>query len=187
MGVPLRQIYGQTELAGAYTVHRGDDIDFDSVGIPFDDAEYRIDNADANGVGEIVARTDGMFSGYYKNPEASQADMEDGWLKTGDAGFIKKENGHLVVIDRIKDLATTSLGVRFSPQFIENKLKFSPFIAEAVTLGADKPSLAALLCIRYSIVSKWAEQKGIAFTSYTSLSAQPQVYELLRAEVVSMR
>jgi long-chain acyl-CoA synthetase len=183
MGVPLRQIYGQTELAGAYTVHRGDDIDFDSVGIPFDDAEYRIDNADANGVGEIVARTDGMFSGYYKNPEASQADMEDGWLKTGDAGFIKKENGHLVVIDRIKDLATTSLGVRFSPQFIENKLKFSPFIAEAVTLGADKPSLAALLCIRYSIVSKWAEQKGIAFTSYTSLSAQPQVYELLRAEV----
>jgi long-chain acyl-CoA synthetase len=183
MGVPLRQIYGQTELAGAYTVHRGDDIDFDSVGIPFDDAEYRIDNADANGVGEIVAKTDGMFTGYYKNPEASVADMEDGWLKTGDAGFVKKENGHLVVIDRIKDLATTSLGVRFSPQFIENKLKFSPFIAEAVTLGADKPYLAALLCIRYSIVSKWAEQKGIAFTNYTNLSAQPQVYDLLKAEV----
>lgn len=184
MGVPLRQIYGQTELAGAYTVHRGNDIDFDSVGIPFDDAQYRIDNPDHNGVGEIVARTDGMFVGYYKNPEASKADMvDDGWLKTGDAGYIKKENGHLVVIDRIKDLATTSAGVRFSPQFIENKLKFSPFIAEAVILGADKPYLSAIVCIRYSIVSKWAEQKGIAFTNYTNLSGQPQVYELLKAEV----
>ncbi|AVM74487.1 long-chain fatty acid--CoA ligase [Magnetospirillum gryphiswaldense] len=184
MGVPLRQIYGQTELAGAYTVHRGHDIDFDSVGIPFDDAQLRIDNPDHNGVGEIVAHTDGMFTGYYKNPEASKADIVDGnWLKTGDAGYIKKENGHLVVIDRIKDLATTTHGVRFSPQFIENKLKFSPFIAEAVILGAEKPYLSALVCIRYSIVSKWAEQKGIAFTNYTNLSAQEQVYELLRSEV----
>ena len=183
MGVPLRQIYGQTELAGAYTVHRGHDIDFDSVGIAFDDAELRIDNADANGVGEIVARTDGMFTGYYRNPEASVADMEDGWLKTGDAGYIKKENSHLVVIDRIKDLATTSAGVRFSPQFIENKLKFSPFIAEAVILGAGRPYLSAIVCIRYSIVSKWAEQKGIAFTNYTNLSGQQAVYHLLRSEV----
>jgi len=184
MGVPLRQIYGQTELAGAYTVHRGDDVDFDTVGIPFDDAEVRIDGADVNGVGEIVARTDGMFAGYYQNPEASAADMlEGGWLKTGDAGYIKKENGHLVVIDRIKDLATTSMGVRFSPQFIENKLKFSPYIAEAVILGSDKPYLSAIVCIRYSIVSKWAEQRQISFTNYTNLSAQPQVYELLTREV----
>lgn len=184
LGVPLRQIYGQTELAGAYTVHRGNDVDFDTVGTAFDDAEFRIDNPDANGVGEIVARTDGMFCGYYKNPDASKGDLlEGGWLKTGDAGYVKKENGHLVVIDRIKDLATTSLGVRFSPQFIENKLKFSPFIAEAVILGSEKPFLSALICIRYSIVSKWAEQKGIAFTNYTNLSAQPQVYELLKAEV----
>ncbi len=184
MGVPLRQIYGQTELAGAYTVHRAGDIDFDSVGIPFDDAAVRIDNPDVNGVGEIVARTDGMFTGYYKNPEGSTADIIDEvWLKTGDAGYIKPANGHLVVIDRIKDLATTSAGVRFSPQFIENKLKFSPFIAEAVILGDAKPFLSAIICIRFSIVSKWAENKGISFTNYTNLSAIPQVYELLRAEV----
>ncbi|MBI3444953.1 MAG: long-chain fatty acid--CoA ligase [Magnetospirillum sp.] len=184
MGVPLRQIYGQTELAGAYTVHRGGDIDFDSVGIPFDDAKLRIDNPDANGIGEIVATTDGMFTGYFKNPESSLVDIVDGnWLKTGDAGYIKPENGHLVVIDRIKDLATTSIGVRFSPQFIENKLKFSPFIAEAVILGDTKPYLSALICIRFSIVAKWAEAKGISFTNYTNLSAQEQVYALLRAEV----
>jgi len=184
MGVPLRQIYGQTELAGAYTVHRAGDIDFDSVGIPFDDAQLRIADPDVNGIGEIIATTDGMFTGYYKNPEASTADIIDGnWLKTGDAGYIKPENGHLVVIDRIKDLATTSKGVRFSPQFIENKLKFSPFIAEAVILGDGKPTLSALICIRFSIVSKWAETKGISFTNYTNLSAQPQVYDLLTAEV----
>jgi long-chain acyl-CoA synthetase len=184
MGVPLRQIYGQTEMAGAYTVHREGDIDFDSVGIPFDDAAIRIDNPDANGVGEIVARTDGMFAGYYKNEEASKADIVDEvWLKSGDAGYIKPENGHLVVIDRIKDLAETALGVRFSPQFIENKLKFSPFIAEAVILGSERPYLSAIICIRFSIVSKWAEAKGISFTNYTNLSGQKAVYELLRAEV----
>ena len=146
----------------------------------------RIDGADANGVGEIVARSLGMFSGYYKNPEGSLADLADGWLKTGDAGYIKPETGHLVVIDRIKDLATTSQGVRFSPQFIENKLKFSPFIAEAVILGHDKPFLTALICIRFSILSKWAEQKGIAFTNYTSLAALPQVYELITREVAKV-
>lgn len=184
MGVPLRQIYGQTEMGGAYTIHAADDVDFDSVGKPFENAELRIDNPDANGVGEIVARTVGMFCGYYKNPEASAGDLLEGnWLRTGDAGYIKAENGHLVVIDRIKDLAVTSADVRFSPQFIENKLKFSPFIAEAVVLGDTKPYLSALLCIRYSIVSKWAEQKGIAFTNYTNLAAQDQVYALLKAEV----
>jgi len=183
MGVPLRQIYGQTELAGAYTIHRPDDVDFDTVGVPFDTSEVRIDNPDANGVGEIVAKSEGLFLGFYRNEEATRADLRDGWMHTGDAGYIKKENGHLVVIDRIKDLAVTSTGTRFSPMFIENKLKFSPFIAEAVILGHDKPFLSTIICIRYSIVSKWAEQRGIAFTNYTNLSAQPQVYALLRDEV----
>ncbi len=183
MGVPLRQIYGQTELAGAYTIHRAEDIDFDTVGVPFDTSEIRIEAPDANGVGEIVARTAGTFLGYYKNDEDTRKDLRDGWMHTGDAGYIKQENGHLVVIDRIKDLATTSTGVRFSPQFIENKLKFSPFIAEAVILGQDWPYLTAIVCIRFSIVAKWAEQRGIAFTNYTNLSANPRVYELLREEV----
>jgi long-chain acyl-CoA synthetase len=103
-------------------------------------------------------------------------------MYTGDAGYIKPDSGHLVVIDRVKDLAVTSAGTRFSPQFIENKLKFSPFIAEAVILGNASAYLAAIVCIRYSIVSKWAEQRGIAFTNYTSLSSQPEVYRLLREE-----
>jgi long-chain acyl-CoA synthetase len=183
MGVPLKQLYGQTELAGAYTIHRGHDIDHETVGQAFDKSEVRIENPDKEGVGEIVGRNQGMFLGYYKNPDASKDDVRDGWLYTGDAGYIKKENGHLVVIDRVKDLAETSLGVRFSPQFIENKLKFSPFIAEAVILGRDRPYLSTMICIRWSIVSKWAEQKAIAFTSYTSLAANPEVYGLLRSEV----
>lgn len=183
MGVPLRQLYGQTELAGAYTIHAAADVDFDSVGVPFDNAEIRIDNPDENGVGEIVARTTGMFLGFYKNEEATRADVRDGWMYTGDAGYIKQENGHLVVIDRIKDLATTSSGARFSPQFIENKLKFSPFIAEAVILGHERPYLSAIVCIRFGIVAKWAEQRGISFTNYTNLSANPRIYGLLEEEV----
>ncbi|MBF0391115.1 MAG: long-chain fatty acid--CoA ligase [Alphaproteobacteria bacterium] len=183
MGVPLRQLYGQTELAGAYTIHRADDIDFDSVGKPFENSEIRIDNPDKVGVGEIVARTSGMMLGYYKNEEATKAEIADGWMRTGDAGYIKPENGHLVVIDRVKDLAVTSEGVRFSPQFIENKLKFSPFVGEAVILGRDQPYLTAIICMRWSIVSKWAEQRAIAFTNYSNLATQPQVYKLLRAEV----
>jgi long-chain acyl-CoA synthetase len=183
MGVPLRQLYGQTELAGAYTIHAPDDVDFDSVGIAFDNSEIRIDNPDENGVGEIVARTSGMFLGYYKNEAETKADMRGGWMHTGDAGYFKKENGHLVVIDRIKDIATTSGGARFSPMFIENKLKFSPFIAETVVLGHERPYLSLIVCIRFGIVSKWAEQRRIAFTNYTNLSIQPEVYDLIQGEV----
>jgi long-chain acyl-CoA synthetase len=183
MGVPLRQLYGQTETLGAYTIHAAEDVDFDTVGVPFDDTiEVRIDNPDANGVGEIVTRHDCMFDGYYKNREASDEDMEDGWLHTGDAGYWN-DKGHLVVIDRIKDLATTSHGDRFSPQFIENKLKFSPFVAEAVILGHERPYLAAMICIRYPIVSKWAEKNRISFTTYTDLSSRDPVYRQIQAEV----
>jgi long-chain acyl-CoA synthetase len=183
MGVPLRQLYGQTELAGAYTVHTVDDVDFDSVGTPFDTSEVRIDNPDENGVGEIVARTPGMFSGYYRNEEATRAELRDGWMHTGDAGYFDKENGHLVVIDRIKDIATTSSGARFSPMFIENKLKFSPYIAEAVILGHGRPWLAAIICIRFPIVAKWAEQRRITSTNYTNLAGRPEVYGVIRDEV----
>ncbi|MCP4993172.1 MAG: long-chain fatty acid--CoA ligase [Gammaproteobacteria bacterium] len=183
MGVPLRQLYGQTELAGAYTIHKEDDVDFDSVGIVFDNSEIKILNPDDQGVGEIVAKTSGMFLGFYKNEEATKEDVRDGWMYTGDAGYIKKENGHLVVIDRIKDIATTSNDIHFSPQFIENKLKFSPFIAEAVILGDSRPYLSSIICIRYGILAKWAEQSGIAFTNYTNLSAQPQVYDLIQREI----
>ncbi|MFH1807053.1 MAG: long-chain fatty acid--CoA ligase [Pseudomonadota bacterium] len=183
MGVPLRQLYGQTELCGAYTIHQPGDIDFDTVGVAFDNSEIKIINTDENGVGEIVARTSGMFTGYYKNQSAYDDDVCDGWMHTGDAGYFKQENNHLVVIDRMKDLAETSTGVRYSPQFIENKLKFSPFIAEAVILGKELPFLSTMICIRYSIMAKWAEQRGISFTNYTNLSAQPDVYDMICNEV----
>jgi long-chain acyl-CoA synthetase len=182
IGLPLRQLYGQTELLGAYTIHEAGDVDFDTVGVGFRGVEILIDGPDANGVGEVVARHPNMFSGYYRNRDATEADMRDGWMYTGDAGFFDKA-GHLVVIDRIKDLAVTARGDRYSPQYIENKLKFSPFVAEAVIVGAGRDYLAAMICIRLSVVSKWAEKKRIAFTTYSDLASRPEVYELLRTEV----
>jgi long-chain acyl-CoA synthetase len=183
LGVPLRQLYGQTELIGAYTLHLGDEIDFDSVGVGFDGGvEMRIDSSDANGIGEVVSRHPNMFLGYYKNPAATAADLRDGWMHTGDAGYFNA-SGHLVIIDRIQDLATTTQGTRFSPQYIENKLKFSPYVAEAVILGAGQDYLAAMICIRYSIVSRWAEKRRLSFTTYTDLASRPEVYDLIRREV----
>jgi long-chain acyl-CoA synthetase len=183
MGVPLRTLYGQTELLGAYTLHPPGKVDPDTTGVAMaDDVEIRIDDPDINGVGEIVVRHPNMFLGYYKNPQASAADMKDGWMHSGDAGYFN-DHGQLVVIDRIKDLAVTSRGERFSPQYIENKLKFSPYIAEAVVLGAGRDAPAAMICIRYSIISKWAEKNRISFTTYTDLSSRPEVYALSRKEV----
>src|SRR5246500_202916 len=183
MGVPLRTLYGQTELLGAYTLHPDGKVDPDTTGVAMaDNIEIKIENPDSQGVGEIVVRHPNMFLGYYKNPEASAADVRDGWLYSGDAGYFNHAH-QLVVIDRIKDLAETARGERFSPQYIENKLKFSPYIAEAVVLGAGREALAAMICIRYSIISKWAEKSRIAFTTYSDLSARSEVYALLQKEV----
>ena len=179
----LRQLYGQTEMCGAYTVHHDNDIDYDSVGFPFDNAQIEVINPDSEGVGEIVAKTVGMFTGYLNNDKAYNEDVIDGWMHTGDAGYFKKDNGHLVVIDRIKDMAKTAQGVSYSPQYIENKLKFSSFIAEAVILGNERDHLAAIVCIRFGILSKWAEQQGLSFTNYTNLSSLPEVYDKIQTEI----
>lgn len=183
MGVPLRTLYGQTETLGAFTLHKPDEVDPDTTGVSMAESiEIEIRDPDINGVGEIVVRHPNMFSGYYKNEAATAADMRDGWMHSGDAGYFNKAK-QLVVIDRIKDLAQTSRGDRFSPQYIENKLKFSPYVAEAVVLGDGRDYLAAILCIRFSIVSKWAEKNRLSFTTYTDLSSRPETYELLRKEV----
>jgi len=183
MGVPLRTLYGQTEMLGAYTLHPSGKVDPDTTGVAMADSiEIKIEGPDSQGIGEIVVRHPNMFLGYYKNPEASAADIKEGWMYSGDAGYFNGAK-QLVVIDRIKDLAETSRGERFSPQYIENKLKFSPYIAEAVVLGAGRDTLAAMICIRYSIISKWAEKNRIAFTTYTDLASRPEVYALLRKEV----
>ena len=154
--------------------------------MPFDDTEIRVVDADENGVGEITTRHPGLFKGYFRNEAATrEALAEDGWLRTGDAGFVDAK-GRLTVIDRVKDIARTSTGIRFSPQFIENKLKFSPYVGECVVLGNGRPFLAAILCVRYSMVAKWAEGCRISFTNYQNLATHPQVGELLAGEVAKV-
>jgi long-chain acyl-CoA synthetase len=123
-----------------------------------------------------------MFSGYYNNPKAYKETIKKGWMHTGDAGYFD-DQGRLNVLDRVNDIAIKSDGVKFSPQNIENKLKFSPYVGEAVVIGAEKPYLTAIICIRFSIVSKLAEKWQLAFTSYTGLAADKKIYALIEEEI----
>jgi long-chain acyl-CoA synthetase len=182
MRVPLRQLYGQTEALGAHTIHRADDVHHETVGYPMPGVEIAIKHPDPEGLGEVIVRHPHMMTAYHKNAAASAEVFDTDWFLTGDAGYLTPER-HLVVVDRVKDLAVTSAGVRFSPQYIENKLKFSTFVAEAVIVGDGRPYLTAIICIRYPVVGKWAEKRRIAFTTYTDLAARPEVYALLRREV----
>jgi long-chain acyl-CoA synthetase len=177
MGVPLKQIYGQTEIAGISCIHRDDDIAFHSVGTPIPGTEVKIGEN-----GEILSRSPSVFLGYYKNEEATRATLEGGWLHSGDAGYLSEE-GHLVVIDRLKDVMRLADGTQFSPQFIENRLKFSPYVKEAVVVGKDRPYVTAMLCIDMGVVGKWAEKNKLSYTTYTDLSAKPEVYDLVQREV----
>lgn len=177
LGIELKQIYGQTEIAGISCIHRSDDIDFTSVGKPIEGTEVKITED-----GEIISRSDAVFVGYYKDEKATSETVRDGWLYSGDAGYFD-DNGKLVVIDRMKDLMYLSDKTRFSPQFIENKLKFSPFIKEAVVLGNEKEYITAILNIDMGIVGKWAEENKIGYTTYNDLSAKDEVYQLILKEV----
>jgi long-chain acyl-CoA synthetase len=184
MGIPLRQLYGQTELMGAYTlqdVPQGT-MDCETVGVPFPDCEVKIIDPDPNGLGEIITKHPSMFSGYFNNQKAYKDTIKKGWMQTGDAGFFD-EKGRLNVLDRVNDIAVKSDGVKFSPQNIENKLKFSPYVGEAVVIGSEKPYLTAIICIRFSIVSKLAEKWQLAFTSYTGLAADKKIYSLIEEEI----
>ncbi|MGE5459761.1 MAG: AMP-binding protein [Solirubrobacterales bacterium] len=177
MGVPLRQIYGQTEISGISCIHHEGDIAFHTVGKPIPGTEIKIDER-----GEILSRSPSVFLGYYKNPEATEATLKDGWLHSGDAGYVT-EDGHLVVIDRVKDVMKLADGTQFSPQFIENRLKFSPYVKEAVVVGKDRPFLTAMLCIDMGVVGKWAEKNKLSYTTYTDLSAKKEVYDLVQRAV----
>ena len=184
MGIPLRQLYGQTELMGAYTLQdipQGT-MDCETVGVPFPDCEVKIIDPDPNGLGEIITKHPSMFSGYFNNQKAYKDTIKKGWMQTGDAGFFD-EKGRLNVLDRVNDIAVKSDGVKFSPQNIENKLKFSPYVGEAVVIGSKKPYLTAIICIRFSIVSKLAEKWQLAFTSYTGLAADKKIYSLIEDEI----
>jgi long-chain acyl-CoA synthetase len=177
IGVNLKQIYGQTEIAGISVVHRSDDIKFDTVGKPIPETEVRITPE-----GEIVSRSPSVFKGFYKDLEATAKALRDGWLYSGDTGFIDPD-GHLVFFDRTKDVFILSDGSRFSPMFLESRLKFSPYIKDAWVLGHRRPFAAAVICIDYSVVGKWAEDNRIAYTSYQELSQDPRVRTLIQGEI----
>jgi long-chain acyl-CoA synthetase len=183
LGVNLKQIYGQTEVAGYSTIHHDGDINFDSVGIPVPKAEISIFEPDGEGVGEVISRGPGLFQGYLKDEEATRDAIVQGWLHSGDAGYFTPD-GHLVIIDRVKDLMHLKSGARFSPMFIENKLKFCPYIVEAVVLGHERDYVAAMICIDYKHAGKWAEDHRLSYTTYSDLAAKPGVYDLVEREVV---
>ncbi len=180
LGVNLKQIYGQTEISGIAVLHRDGDIKFQTVGLPIPETEVKIDEA----TGEILMRSPAVMLGYYKNPEATKKAIdEEGWLHSGDAGYFD-EDGHLIVIDRAKDVMTLADGTKFSPQFIENKLKFSPYIREAVVFGGgDLPFVTAFINIDFANVGKWAENRQLPYTTYTDLSQKPEVYALIKEHV----
>jgi len=178
LGVNLKQVYGQTELAGVSVVHRDDEADPETVGRPLGQTELRISDQ-----GEILSRSGGLFAGYYKNPDATAAAVCDGWIRSGDAGRLD-EHGQLIVLDRLSDVMNLADGSTCAPQYVENKLKFSPYIKEAVALGQGRPYVVALLNIDMANVGKWAEMHGSGYTTYGDLAAKPQVYELI-AEYVA--
>jgi long-chain acyl-CoA synthetase len=173
IGVNLKQIYGQTEIAGISVVHRDGDVKFDTVGTPIPETEVRIGEND-----EILSRSPSVFVGYYKMPEETAKTLKDGWLHSGDTGFID-EDGHLVVFDRSKDIMILNDGRKFSPQFLEARLKFSPYLKDALVIGHQRPYVTAIICIDYNTVGKWAEDHGINYTSYPELSQLPQIYDLV--------
>jgi long-chain acyl-CoA synthetase len=177
IGVNLKQIYGLTETSAMCTYQSDEDVKLHSVGMPIPEVEVKISDQ-----GEVLIKSPGLFQGYYKNPEATSKALKDGWLYTGDAGFIDKDK-HLVVIDRAKDVSTLANGTIFAPQFIETKLKFSPYIKEVVTLGQNKDYVTAMVNIHAESVGKWAEKRGINYTSYTDLAQKPQVYDLIYSEI----
>ncbi len=177
IGVPLRQIYGQTEISGISCIHRAGAIRFHTVGQPIPGTEVKIAEN-----GEILSRSRAIFIGYYKNEQATQEALEGGWLHSGDAGYLSEEK-QLVVIDRLKDVLRLADGTQFSPQFIENRLKFSPYIKEAVVIGKGRPFLTALVCIDRDTTGKWAEARKLSYTTYTDLSSKQDVYDLVQKEI----
>jgi len=180
LGVNLKQIYGQTEIAGISVLHRDDDIKFDTVGRSIPGTEVKITPE-----GEIITKSPSVFQGYYKMPEETTKTLRDGWLHSGDTGFIDGD-GHLVVFDRTKDVMTLSDGSKFAPQYLETRLKFSPYIKDVWAIGDRRAYVTAVVCIDYGVVGKWAEDRNIVYTSYTELSQMPDVYDLVKKEIIKM-
>jgi long-chain acyl-CoA synthetase len=179
IGINLKQLYGQTEATVFITQQPDGEVRADTVGVPSPDVEIKIEDN-----GEIYYRSPGVFEEYYKNPE-STADTKDaeGWVATGDAGFIEKSSGHLRIIDRAKDVGKMADGGMFAPKFVENKLKFYPDILESVVFGADREFCVAFINIDLTAVGNWAERNNVAYGSYQELAGHPEVYNTIQAHI----
>ncbi len=180
-GVNLKQIYGATEASALVAFQRDNHADPNTVGSPVPGVELRIDDN-----GELLIKGPGVFVGYYKQDEATrETRTPDGWLRTGDAGIIDPQ-GQLAIIDRAKDVGKLDCGTPFAPQFIENKLKFSPFIREAVAFGNGHGFVATMIAIDLGTVGAWAERRGLAYTSFMDLSRKPEIAQLIVQEVTKI-
>jgi long-chain acyl-CoA synthetase len=178
IGVNLKQVYGATELSGLCAVQPDGEVDPDTVGRMIPGAALKIDDT-----GEVLVRSSGVFQGYYKQPEASaEAVTADGFLRTGDAGYVD-QRGHLVIVDRACDVGKLADDTVLAPQYIENKLKFSPYVGEAVVFGDGRPFVAAIVAIDAATVGNWAERRNLAYTSFQDLCARAEVRELVRDEI----
>jgi len=179
LGINLKQLYGQTEATVFITAQPDGEVRSDTVGVTCPGVELKIaDN------GEVFYRSPGVFVEYYKNPE-STADTKDpeGWVATGDAGFIEESSGHLRIIDRAKDVGQMADGSLFAPKYVENKLKFFPNILEAVVFGNQRTECTAFINIDLTAVGNWAERNNIGYASYQELARHPQVMDTIQAHV----
>ena len=177
LGVKLRQLYGQTETSAFNAMQDVNEVQLHTVGRPLPGVAVRIHDS-----GEILIQSGSVFQGYHQQPEATQAALNEGWLHTGDAGYLEAD-GHLVVLGRLSEVVHTAQGERYIPNYIENRLKFSPYIKDVAVLGAGRDTLGAMICIDMESVGHWAELRGIAYMSYADLSQKPEVLDLLTLAV----
>lgn len=173
IGVNLKQLYGMTETCVTVCMQASSDVKLDSVGKPMKNVEVKL-AAD----GEVLVRSPGLMQGYFKRPDATAEAMHDGFFHTGDAGFFDSD-GHLKIIDRAKDVGKMADGSLFAPKYIENKLKFFPYVKEAVVFGNGRASCMAFINIDMEAVGNWAERRGISYGGYADLAAQAAVYDLI--------
>lgn len=179
IGLPMHEVYGMTENSAIATSNRRGRVKLGTVGEPQDGIELRIDEA----TGEILTRHEGTFAGYWNNPEATASTIDaDGWLHTGDVGEWV-EGTHVKITDRIKDIIITAGGKNIAPSEIENALKASPYIKEAIVIGDRRKYLTALIGIELDTVGNWAQKKRLSFTTYSDLSSKPEVIELVQGVV----
>ncbi|MBX6425817.1 MAG: AMP-binding protein [Variibacter sp.] len=174
LGLNLKQFYGQTENCALTAAQDDARVRLHTVGRALPGVEIRIDEN-----GEVLIRAESVFDGYVDDPDATARTLVDGWLRTGDAGYLEPD-GELVILGRVGEVVHTSAGERFIPNYIENRIKFSQYVRDVAVLGAGRPFLAAIVCIDMEAVGHWAQVRGVAYTSYADLSQKPEVYALVQ-------